>query len=203
MEPILISWRTLGVLQALVVIQALVSYRDGFFWPHQMLERTSKGLPFAMHAGMWGDVFILSPLLAVIVAYRIEEWSWANIAIAGFLGFVASSGMHEQYKGIPWPEAHVQNGELTFVGKAHVIYMAVAFAILGLYYLAGEYTPYMWWTSLAVVVHVVIGNHMLFGSDPPEYYPGRPLESVGGWLAIAGTAALTFGVSSLRYFRVL
>ncbi|TSC70697.1 MAG: hypothetical protein G01um101449_304 [Parcubacteria group bacterium Gr01-1014_49] len=201
MEPILVSWRTLSILEALVIIQAMVAYRDGFFWPSQMLERTSKGLPFAMHAGMWGDVFILSPLLAVIVAYRIEEWSWTHIMIAGVLGLAASLGMHEQYKGIPWQEAHVQNGELTFVGKIHVVYMAVAFSILGLYYLAGGYTPYMWWTSLAVVIHVVIGNHMLFGSDPPEYYPGRPLESVGGWQAIGGTAVLTFGSTAFHYFR--
>ncbi|MDE1919210.1 MAG: hypothetical protein KGH56_00770 [Patescibacteria group bacterium] len=202
MTPILISWPTLVVLEAMVVLQGLLAYRDGFFFPSQMLERTKAGLSFIEHAGMWADLIVLSPLLAIIVAYRGEEWSLADIMIAGVFGLAVSVGMHEQYKQIPWPEAHVQNGGLTLVGWIHVVYMAVAVGKLGLYFLSGEYTSYMWWVSLVVVGIVFVGNHMLFGSNPPEHYPGRPIENVGGWLAIAGTAGLTFGATTLRYFRV-
>ena len=201
MAPVLISWPTLIALEAMVILQGILAYRDGFFFPSQMLLRTKVGLSFIEHLGMWADLVALSPLLAIIVAYRGEQWSLVDITIASVFGLAVSVGMHEQYKQIWWPEAHVQNGELTFVGWIHVVYMAEAVATLSLYFLRGEYTSYMWWTALVVVAVVFVGNHMLFGSKPPEHYPGRPIESMGGWLAIAGTAGLTFGFTTLRYFR--
>src|SRR3989344_725138 len=106
MAPILISLPTLAILEALIILQGAIAYRDGFLWPSQMLERTSKGLPIAMHAGMWSCLCILSPLLASIVAYHEGEWSRFDIMITVALGLTASLMMHDQYTGIPCAEAH-------------------------------------------------------------------------------------------------
>jgi hypothetical protein len=160
------------------------------------------------HGGMWGDVFIISPLVAAIVGYYWSTWAWWQVLGAAGIGFAASYVMHETYKAAPWPEAHVEGGHLTDVGCVHLGYMAFAFAALLLYYVrpvSQTELAMMGFASGLLVLHVVLGTHVPLGMlkrDDPEsfwWYPGEPLKSAGTWGAIAGTAILTFGRTAVGY----
>ncbi len=189
----MLFWLVLAISVAGVMLQALFAYVDEFFWPSQMLRKVSRGLPFIAHGGMWGDVLIISPILAFIVERYSPGWSWGKIGTAILVGLIASFVMHETYKAGTIIEAHVQRGHLTDAGWMHLLYMAAAFAVLGLYFLDAEYTPYMWLVSVLLIIHTVVGNHVVLGLVQPDWYPGRPLTSMGTWGTIGGTAVLTLG----------
>lgn len=189
----MLFWLTILVFLAAVALQGLFAYYDGFFWPSQMLRKVSRGLPFFAHGGMWGDVIIISPLVAIIVERYSPQWSFREIVLAILVGLIVSFAMHETYKAGTFPEAHVQYGHLTSAGWVHFGYMAAALAVLGLYYLDAEYTPYMWVVSALLIIHTAIGTHVVLGLAQPDWYSGRPLQSMGTWGAIGGTAVLTLG----------
>jgi len=172
----------------------------------QTFRKIREGLPFLMHGGVWGDVVIISGLMGCIVGFFWDTWAWWQIAIFLALGFAGSYGMHLTYLAAPWPEAHVEGGHLTDVGDIHLGYMAVAFAVLLLYYVRPVEPweiKYMTLVSVLLVSHVVIGTHVPLGLAKlcaPErfaWYPGTPLTSSGTWGAIAGTFVLTFGRTAL------
>ena len=185
-------WLVLSVFLAAVALQGLFAYYDDFFTPKQMLRHVPRGLPFVAHGGMWGDV-IISLLVATIVDRYSSQWSFREIVLAILVGIVVSFMMHETYKAGTIPEAHVQYGHLTAAGWVHFGYMAAALAVLGLYYLDTEYTPYMWMVSILLIIHTIVGTHVVLGLVQPDWYSGRPLTSMGTWGAIGGTAVLTLG----------
>ena len=189
----MLFWLSLAVFNVAVALQGLFAYYDGFLTSKQMLRRVSRGLPFMAHGGMWGGVYIISPLVAVIIMRYSPWWSWGKMAIALLAGLIASFLMHETYKKGKIPEAHVQYGHLTGAGWVHFVYMAAALAVLGLYYLDAEYEPSMWAVSVLLIIHTTIGTHMVLGLVRPEWYSGRPLQSMGTWGVIGGTAVLTLG----------
>lgn len=189
--------------EGLIALQGWLAWGEGFLTPRQLqLMRGTKGLPFLAHGGMWGDALIISPLVALIVAYYGTKWSPVEVTVAMLVGLVSSFAMHETYRKIPWPEAHVRHGYLTDAGWAHLVYMAAAFAVILLYFFHAPYTPWMWAVSALLIVHVTVGTHVVLGLLRPAWYPGRPLENAGTWSAVSGTAGLTLLVTALRAFRV-
>lgn len=164
--------------------------------------RNAQGLPFMAHGGMWGDVFLISPLVAVIAGYYGNTWS--HHEIVGWLtaGFIASYGMHQTYKSVPWREAHVAERKLTIAGHIHFVYMGVAFAAIGWYIFrpmrSGELSVVVAVTAL-ITIHIVLGTHVVLGilkSWRPErvaWYPGDPLHSFGTWGPILGVMSLGCG----------
>ena len=189
----MLYWLTLLVFLGAVALQGLFAHYDDFFTPKQMLRHVPRGLPFVAHGGMWGDVLIISPLVAVIVEQYSSQWSFKGVVLAILAGLVVSVLMHEIYKAGLIPEAHVQYGHLTSAGWVHFGYMAAALAVLILYFLDTEYTPYMWVVSILLIFHTAIGNHVPLGLVQPDWYSGRPLTSMGTWGAIGGIAVLTLG----------
>ena len=51
----------------------------------------------------------------------------------------------------------------------------------------------MWVVSVLLIIHTVVGTHVVLGFFQPEWYSGRPLQSMRTWGAIGGTAVLTLG----------
>lgn len=191
------------VLTAMVVVQGCFAWRDNLLTLKQMLEnKIYDGLPFLMHGGMWGDLIWFSTIIAAIVVVHGRSWSWVDVGLAGVIGLAASLGMHEGYKNIPWMEAHVQHHSLTEAGWVHVVYMAVGFAVLLLYYVRAPYATYMWAVSAAIIIHVIVGTHVPLALTRPFWYPGHPLQDMNTWAQIGGVAVLTLGVTTLRYFRI-
>lgn len=188
----------LAIFESMVLLQIMFAWTDSFLTPTQMLRVTSQGLPFSGHGGMWGDFFFISALAAVIIATYGAEWSGMEIVLAGAIGFAVSYVMHETYKKGPYLEAHVQHGHLTAAGWVHLVYMAGALAVIGLYYVSAPYTPWMWLASALLILHTVAGTHVILGLMRPTWYPGRPLQNPQTWAAIGGTAALTLGCTAFR-----
>jgi len=193
-------WTALTACELLVLWQSYLAWHDWMLFPSDLKRGKNKGygLPFLCHGGMWGDVFIVSPLVAAIVGFFGAQWAPVHVVAAAAVGFGLSDFLHGTYKAgsFACPEAHVREGRLTGAGTVHFVYMGAAFAVLLLYYIramsADEY-PHVLAVSTLLTIHVMIGNHVVLGLVAPSWYPNRPLESAGTWGAIAATAAVTFG----------
>ncbi|MHB1770019.1 MAG: hypothetical protein ACYCPH_02990 [Minisyncoccota bacterium] len=198
-----VFYGVLIIAEAMILLQALFAHRDGFLTPRQMVlvAGVDEGLPFSAHGAMWGDAFLISPLVAAIVARWSAEWSEQAILMSVTIGIIASLVMHDGYKKSPFPEAHVRSGHLTATGRVHAVYMAAVIAVLLLYYFDTPYAPYMWTVSAVLIFHTVIGTHVVLGLVKPTWYPGRPLESTGTWIPILATALLTLGWTAYLALR--
>jgi hypothetical protein len=191
---------TFFLFQSLVALQAWLAYRDHFLTVYQMQENgVSSGLPFIYHFGMWGDLFIISPLAAYIVGRFLNSWRrlrWIAASLAA--GFLVSAYMHWTYLSANFPEAHVQNHQLTTVGWAHVLYMGFALAVFTQFFLFTTNIPraLLKVASFLLVLHVVLGTHMVLGLidlyQPLGWYPAQPLRSSEGWAVIGTLATILF-----------
>ncbi len=193
---------TLIGMEILVVWQAVLANENEMLTVRQMRENRGikLGLPFLWHGGMWGDVFIVSPVVAWIVGEFSNTWSWPSLLVCGLVGFMASRLMHDLYQLSLWPEAHVEDRKLTDVGYVHHGYMTIAFVVIIEYYfksvtVGGLST--MWLISALLVAHVAVGNHLLLGlakrlwPEQFDWYPGDPLRSWGSLVPVGLTAVGT------------
>jgi hypothetical protein len=129
--------------EALVLLGGYLAYRDNFLTARQMVRNKgiTNGLPFLAHGGMWGDFFLISPLLAIIVSRYATQWSGLQMFGSFLLGFFISFIMHEQYKKIEIPESHVYGGKTTKAGEAHKLYMIIALSIIILFFFCTRDVP--------------------------------------------------------------
>ncbi len=187
-ETILVTLWSIGC----VIIGGYEAHKDRFLTPGQIIKRGIKGLPFIAHGGMWGDIFILSPLLGIISGKYVSIWSAKKFFIALLLGILGSSIMHLFYIGSNILEAHTQYGRLTRSGKIHFFYMALVLQMLILFYC---FTPnpnpkLLWWTTILLSVHMVFGTHVVLGLIAPTWYPDKPLRNPTTWITIFSCSAV-------------
>ena len=125
-----VSLATFALLEALVMLQAWLAYKDHFLTLAQMQGRGVRlGLPFAWHFGMWGDVFIVSPLAAYVTGRFVSRWRFRQILASFSAGLAAAVVMHYSYTFSDIQDAHIQYHVLTRVGFVHLVYMAITLAI--------------------------------------------------------------------------
>ncbi len=177
-----------------VLLQAVLAYRDYFFSVAQMqLCHADRGVPFDMHTGMWGDLFIITPLMALVVSKYAHFWDNTAMLWAVGAGVVLSLIMHCTYisAGNKFPEAHTHDGDLTAAGMVHLIYMGLAFAVIALFFFA---TPHPAAGDVRLVyallmVHVVLGVHVPLKLLAPEWFPYHGIWDWGTFAPIFGSAA--------------
>jgi hypothetical protein len=200
------------LLEAIVALQAWLAYRDQFLNVSQMQGRgVSHGLPFAWHFGMWGDIFIVSPLAAYVTGRFLTSWRFRWILLSLVLGLVAAIAMSWSYTLSDVQEAHIQNHILTSAGVVHLLYMALALAVFTQFFFFTENIPsrLLGVASVLLVAHVFIGTHMALGIlhlvIPLDWYPGQPLQSIVGWITIAAVAGglLWRSVGSARLYNAV
>jgi len=182
-------------LEALVALQAWLAYRDHFLTVSQMQGRgVNLGLPFAWHFGMWGDLFIISPLAAYVMGRFSSTWRLRWILLSLALGIAAAIAMSWSYTLPDIQEAHVQSHRLTPAGAVHLVYMALALAVFTqfLFFTENVSSRLLRVASVLLVVHVFLGTHMALGLlqfvIPLDWYPAQPLKSIIGWSIIAAVA---------------
>ena len=174
----------------LVVLGGYLAHKDGFLTVRQMQAKGfPHGLPFLMHGAMWSDLILLSPLFGVITGFHAENWSPSSWLVAVLFGIAVSLLIHYLVflKG-SMPGSHGYNGKLTATGWVHVCYMALALAMLSLFYFA---TPGVD-SGMAFVVSVVLGLHIFVGFGyqallsllAPSWFPENPYKSPGLWIAL-------------------
>jgi hypothetical protein len=176
-----------GILaQALVVLGGFFAYRDKMFFVSQMKGcGIDHGLPFVVHGGMWGDLLIISPLIAVIVCGYGNQWTLSQPCVAIAIGFVVSAGMHYfLYTKGAHPSAHQRGGQLTSCGWIHLVYMGGALAVLILFFFC---TPnisntFLYLTSTLLAVHMFIGSQVVLGFINPSWFDEMPQKYFSVWI---------------------
>ena len=190
---------TFILFELLVVIQGWLAYRSQFLTPSQMLDSgVHAGLPLLAHLGMWGDVFIVSPLAVYIVGRFSRSWRFRWIVVSLIAGAALSALMGWSYLSASIPEAHVQNQHLTPAGWVHQVYMGLALAVFIQFFIltAQVPKPVLWAVSSALVLHVLLGTHMALGIysllHPIAWYPAEPLRSHQGLAVVLSVAIILF-----------
>ena len=159
--------------ELLVVLGAWYAYRDHFLTVREMQrEGVTQGLPFLAHAGMWGDFFLVSPLIAYILLIYAPYWDIRQYGVAFIVGLSTSAGLHYLYTKIEIPESHVRSGRLTRAGWVHFVYMTGAMMVLCLYYFCTPTLSYLSFivTSVLIMVHVLLSNHIVLEIVRPSWY---------------------------------
>ena len=113
-----------------MILQGVAAYCDGYFSQRQMQSRgITNGYSFLQHGGMWADMFIVSPAVALIASkYKINYFSLYGIVFfAGTFIVVRAMGRLYCEYGKIIPEAHTHDGRTTLAGWIHGIF---AFAVI-------------------------------------------------------------------------
>ena len=190
---------TFATMEFLVAVQALAARHDHFLTAAQMINyHSSFGLPFIWHFGMWGDFFVVSPLCAVVVAHFSWQWRRIDVVLATAAALILSSAMVYSYSLSDIPQAHVQRHHTTLVGWLHLLYMAVALAVILLFYFrtTSPSRSIIILVTCALCVHLFVGTNMVLGivklAGGASWYPAQPLTSIPGWITFAIGSAVLF-----------
>lgn len=132
----LIFWSILATGVALVVIQGIYAWMDGYLTQKQMRSHgTTNGWSFMEHGGMWADVFPISPLVAYITSYKLEYFSWWGLGLLALSGILTVAAIKGYEKGgLKTPEAHTHDGRTTAAGWIHGLFAMVGLWIFALFY---------------------------------------------------------------------
>jgi hypothetical protein len=181
-------------LECLVVVQALLASHDHFLTVTQMQQQRgiAQGLPFIWHFAMWGDLLIVSGLVAYVIGLYSLDWHARRVLASLAIGFAAAGILHWSYTLSEIPEAHVQNHHLTIVGIVHFFYMAITLGVFTQFFTSAASTRILRVVSLLLFFHVILGTHMALGIlktiTPLDWYPSHPLKSAPGWATVAAVA---------------
>lgn len=191
----------------LIFLEILFTYREHTLTSQQLFKKYPtyhEGRPFLWHGGLWGDIFILTPLFGWILAMYASQW---NILFGFFIfaiGFLLSALLHWMYISTPFPDSLAWGGKLSIAGWLHLIYMSASFAILGLFYFATDATlANIVFVSIVVAIHVGFGTHVVLtilnrAVFHQRKFPDRIsaldtwLVLFGTWIAIGGLALFAF-----------
>lgn len=176
--------------ELLVIGGALAAYRDQFFFVSQMKKRGfSQGFPFVIHGGMWSDFFIISPVIAFLTYVYASQWSVTEWVIAGIAGIIISLLLHflVYIKG-NLPGSHGYRGKTTIAGWLHILYTALALAILTLFYFCTSGIHH----DVLIIVSVILALHpftplvgqALANKYGPGWFPENPFAVPAIWIAL-------------------
>ncbi|HUC31629.1 MAG TPA: hypothetical protein VMR99_03020 [Candidatus Paceibacterota bacterium] len=122
---------------ALVILQGVCSYFDGYFTQFQMQAAgIMNGYSFMEHGGMWADIIVISPMVAYIVSrYRLKYTSWYSILIFVIaVGITIAAGIAYKKIGLIYPTPHSHDGRTTAAGWIHGVFAIAALWIAGMFY---------------------------------------------------------------------
>jgi hypothetical protein len=150
-----------------VVLEGFAAFHlSGNFWPSQVMARWGKaGISFFTHGGMWGDMFLLPALMAVIVVNYADEWTSRQIVTMAAIGIAITLGNHVLLiftQVIPDPLGWKEEKWSTLIAL-HFVYMSTYVALVGLFFFCSPNVS----VTAAVTVAVILGIHMAFGTHIP------------------------------------
>jgi len=189
------------VLNTVVVIEGILSWRYGLFTQAQadrMLPEDQEVLPFMNHGGMWGDFFIISPLIAWIIPAFSRKWGEGEMVICFIVALLIGAGMFKMWTDgsrEAW-DPFGQDGRATANGWIHFGYMVFCLTVVLLFYFgtAGTTGVERGIVTLALFVHVVIGVLQ------PEFYVWGEIAR-GRWIQLGSITALLGASYIFAFFR--
>lgn len=186
----------LAVGIGLVMLQGVAAWFDGYLTQAQMQMRgISNGWSFFEHGGMWGDFFVITPLLAYVLArFEIPYGSMTGLTAVA-LSLLACSVMGYQYQlaSIVAPEAHAHHGRTTVAGFIHGAYAAFAICTIALLYI-GMHSPSITREQLLAISVVLTPFFFLGVAKLSEQWSFAPTLRV----QVAVEIAAVWGVTLLR-----
>lgn len=185
-------------LNLLVLAEAWFAWRDGYLLMSQVRYGVPEGMKVAVfieHAGMWGDFFIISPIVAYILSTYSGRWEIRRllkvvgcsvlVSLALVVGWTAAS-LHLY-------ESMARGGYVTATGVIHTVYMVISFATIIMYY---RQTPSVskrgvYGITALLMVHVGLG--VLFPSwvTYGTIFPSVWAVATALWATLAIVAAQT------------
>jgi hypothetical protein len=176
-----------------VAIEALLSYRNQTLLWSQMRRKYlqhSTGLPFIYHLGMWGDVFLITPLLWFTVHHYSADWTAPEVVMFSGIGIGLSFLFHWFYTFTESPDSLIWKQEISAAGWVHGIYTAFGLTITGLTLFASESISSVMLIIVAAVMAIhatlasklflVFANHVFLQKTWLRYSVHNPRE----WLAL-------------------
>jgi hypothetical protein len=130
-------WLVLLAGIALVGVQGILSYFDGYLTQAQMQARgIANGYSFMEHGGMWADVFVISPMVAYLISrYHFAYGRWWGILILDIaLGITIGSSPIYNKIGLRHPVPHSHDGHTTAAGYIHALFAVAVLWIAGMFY---------------------------------------------------------------------
>ena len=199
----------------LVLVEGSLTYLDEMFLPSQMMKKYPVGFPFIANGGMWGDLFLVTPVLYIIGKYHAEWGVWLWPAL--IFGVIASYAMHYfVYLHGALPDSLAGGGRpISPAGWVHVAYFGGAIALIGLFYFCSRPTNGdVTWIGILLALHIIVANHVPFYYISKHYrFPwcttifgseSRPLWILGIAIVMlmVVTAAKLFGAKALSFLAV-
>ena len=193
----------------LIALQGFAASKDGFFSAQQLQEFVwlphFKGGPYAFtdHGGMWADFFVMTPIVAYVMAkYRLPYFSlWGLIELV--IAVAITIALVKMWMGFGhfYPEAHAHDPirpndpQLPIAGWIHGFYMVVAIWICAMYYTVAEPKPGfdMMFVALGLMVVLTLGV-MKFN---PSWHWDK-----GAIIQVAGLCALVWAVTGWKVFHL-
>ena len=154
------------VLEGLIALQALAAHFDSFLTVNEMQRRgIQQGLPLLWHGGIWGDVFLVSPLAALLCKKYCQAWSVDDVIVAGMWSVSLTVILAWVFTFGTTPSAHGQDSTASLAGILHLAYIAIAIFVFLLFYLftahKTAFTPRL--VTILLIVHTFAGTHMALG----------------------------------------
>jgi hypothetical protein len=191
----------LVLLEAFMCVEYRAAYRDGYARKEQVLmlpNVPTKYLTFEGHGGMWGDMIVMPPIVAYLLATHAASWP-----LLGFAAIFLVSALSGAWLALPLmddskkvPSALMRDGYFPLAGAMHYLFYAVALAICAAYYLL---TPQAALSATEmVIVSVLIMAHWAAGVlQPPLAVHGRI-----HWVAWTATGSVWLAIIILVVVRL-
>jgi hypothetical protein len=173
------------------------AYRDGYAFAWQVCAQTTvpaRFLVFWKHAGMWGDFFIINPIIAYVLEFHSRSWELlalgAVFTVVALVGVLLLIPLLEDSRTTP--SAFSRDGSLTVVGTMHYLYFTISTTVVTMFYL---FTPWaeiteleMILITLCLIVHCGLGVlHPPYVVHGEIHLPARVLTGLG-WILLIGFA---------------
>lgn len=198
---------TLIVLTTFWLLQAIAAFSNNMLTVRQMRTiGVKRGMPYLHHHGMWNDLLVVHPLLALYVGENWKEWQqlwWVLVPLAAVCVYCAWKQCHAWAQNPDVIESHTEiaedkihsTGHMSLVGWIHVPHMAlilVGFGMILVQILRGTVpTPLLFGTICLINGHIAIGQHAYLRIFNPEW---NPWPSSGlGLLYMAAHVGFTIG----------
>jgi hypothetical protein len=181
-----------------VLAQFACAYLDGFAFGWQVRSQAhppAKFLTFWQYGGMWGDFFIVNP----VVAYVLDVYgrSWSGPVLSSVFTIIMLAGAFLMVRLLPqshnMPSPFARDGFVTSAGAVHYIYFTIAMTVVFMFYLftpaAGVNTWEVITVTILLILHwglaVLQPLYTVFGKIHVEAKIGTGI----GWIVLGGLAA--------------
>jgi len=158
-------------LNLLVLASGWFAWRDGYLFMSQTRYGVPAGMNIAVfieHAGMWGDFFIVSPVVAYILDTYSARWEVRRLLTT----FGCATLLASLVLLLIWTEASkhlyesmARGGYVTVTGALQFLYMAISLTGIAMYYLGTSDVS----KRSVLVVTALLAVHVALGILLPSW----------------------------------